>query len=661
MSASPLVRQCLTILLHSKNSSTPLPPATAAQLHALLLTSGDLHHHSLGLLFMSYCASGRPFDAHNLLAQMPHPHPVSFSNTLLRSYTGLGFHREALILYSQMRAFDHLTFPFAAKACASLRLSRHGSAVHCRALAAGFGGDTYAQNAVISMYMSCGDVAAAEAVFGAMWNRTAVSWNTIIAGCVKNGRAERALEVFQNMVSGGIGIDRATVVSVLPACAQVKDLSTGRAVHRLVEERGLGAYAAVRNALIDMYGKCGSLEDARRVFVDDRYDKDVVSWTAMIGAYVLNDRANEALALGCEMLMASEAWPNGVTMAYLLSACSSLPSGKHAKCTHALCFRLGLESDIVVETALLDAHAKCNNLKLMELTVEKGSRRTETWNAAISGYTRRKRVKKAIEWFKQMIAESVRPDLATMASVLPSYAESADLVQAKNIHCYLLTCGFLGSADITTGLIDVYAKAGDLDTAWALFQCLPEKDVVAWTTVIVGYGMHGHAQTAILLYDKMVELGVKPNNVTIASLLYSCSHAGMIDGGLRLFNDMRNVHGLMPNAEHYSCLVDMLGRAGRIEEAYRFIVDMPFEPGTSVWGALLGACVLHENVEFGEVAAKHLFELEPESTGNYVLLGKIYAATHRWGNVQDLRRMMAERGLCKEPGSSLIDSRCELC
>ncbi|XP_062222531.1 pentatricopeptide repeat-containing protein At5g39350-like [Phragmites australis] len=661
MTTSPLVRQCVNLLLHSKNSSNPLPPANAAQLHAVLLTSGYLHYRSLGLLFLSYCACGRPFHAHNLLSQMSHPPSVSFSNTLLRSYTGLGFHREALVLYSQMRAFDHLTFPFAAKACGGLRLCRHGRAVHCRAVAAGFGGDTYAQNSLVSMYMSCGDVVAAEAVFGAMQNRTVVSWNTIITGCVKNGRAERALEVFEKMVGGGVGIDRATVVSVLPACAQAMDLSTGRTVHRLVEESGLGAYVAVKNALIDMYGKCGSLEDARRVFDDCKYNKDVVSWTAMIGACVLNDRAGEALALGCEMLMTSEAWPNGVTMAYLLSACASLPSGKHAKCTHALCIRLGLVSDIVVETALVDSYAKCDHTKMIEMMVEKGSRRTETWNAAISGYTHREQEEKAIQLFKRMFAESVRPDSATMASVLPAYAKSAGLVQAKNIHCCLLTLGFLGSTEIVTGLIDVHAKAGDLEVAWALFQWLPEKDVVAWTTVIAGYGMHGHARTAILLYDRMVELGVKPNAVTIASLMYSCSHAGMIDEGLRLFDDMRNVHGLMPNAEHYWCLVDMLGRAGRIEEAYRLIEDMPFEPSTSVWGALLGACVLHENVEFGEIAAKHLLELEPENTGNYVLLGKVYATADRWGDVQDLRRMMAERGLCKAPGSSVVDARSESC
>jgi pentatricopeptide repeat protein len=258
-----------------------------------------------------------------------------------------------------------------------------------------------------------------------------------------------------------------------------------------------------------------------------------------------------------------------------------------------------------------------------------------------------------------MIAESVHPDSATFASILPAYAESADLRQATNIHCCLLTLGFLRSTVITTGLIDVYAKAGGLDMAWTLFCGLPEKDVVAWTTVIAGYGMHGHARTAILLYDRMVELGVKPNTVTFTSLLYACSHVGMVDDGLQLFEDMRNIHGIMPNVEHYSSLVDMVGRSGRIKEAYGLIKDMPFEPSTSVWGVLLGACVLHKNVEFGEIAAKHLFELEPGNTGNHVLLGNIYAAADMWKDVQDVRRVMVEKGLSKEPGSSLVETRSE--
>ncbi|KQK00664.1 hypothetical protein BRADI_3g50980v3, partial [Brachypodium distachyon] len=646
MKPSPFVRQCLA-LLHSKNS-IPFAPTTTAQLHAVLLT--------LYPLFMLYCACDRPSSARKLLAQMPQPVPVSLANSLLRSYTGLGHYREAVALYSGMRSFDHLTFPFAAKACGGLRLSRHGRAVHCRALAAGFGDDTYVQNALISMYMGCGDVAAAEAVFCAMQNRTVVSWNAVIAGCVKNDCAERALEVFGEMAGDGTEIDRATVVSVLPACAQAKNLSIGRAVHQLVEERGLADYAAVKNALIDMYGKCRNLEGARKVFDDHKYDKDVVSWTVMIGAYVLNDHVEEAFALGHEMLMTSGApWPNGVTMAYLLSACSRL-SGRHAKCMHAMCIRLGLESDIIVETALMDAYAKCHNMKMMELTLENGSRRTETWNATISGYTHNEQEKKAIELLKRMIAESARPDSATMASILPAYAESADVRQATNIHCYLLTLGFLRSTEITTGLINVYAKAGDLDVSWSLFDGLPEKDVVAWTTVIAGYGMHGQAQTSILLYNRMVQLGVKPNTVTFASLLYACSHVGMVDEGLQLFEDMRGIHGVMPNADHYSSLVDMVGRAGRIEEAYRLIEDMPLEPSTSVWGALLGACVLHKNVKFGEVAAKHLFELEPKNTGNHVLLGNIYAAADRWSDVQDVRRRMAEKGLSKESGSSLVES-----
>ncbi|KAL5212123.1 hypothetical protein ABZP36_022970 [Zizania latifolia] len=295
-----------------------------------------------------------------------------------------------------MRAFDHITFPFAAKACFSAAMGAPPRSLRRRHVPS-------------------------AAVFGAVRNRTVVSWNAVITGCVKNGCAEarRALEVFGEMVSPGGGIGRATVVSVLPACVQTKDFITGRALHRLIEERGLGDYVAVKNALIDMYGKYRSLEDAR-VFDHRKYDKDVVSWTAMIGAYLQSGHSFEAFALGCEMPMTGAAWPN------------------------------------YNGTTLVDTYVMCGNTKLMILTLEKGSRRAETWNAAMSGYTLSGREKKSIELFKP-------------------------------------------SSYIAPGLIDVYAKAGDLSAAWGLFHLLPDKDVDARATVIAGYGMHGHARTSMLL------------------------------------------------------------------------------------------------------------------------------------------------------------------
>lgn len=531
-----------------------------------------------------------------------------------------------------------------------------GMEIHCQVFTSGFGEDAYVQNSLIAVYMSCGAVENARKVFDRMPERTTVSWNTMVSGFVQNGRAEEALEVFDRMRDAGVEVDSATVVSVLPACAQVKDLRRGREIHQLVDEKGFGSRIAVTNSLVDMYAKCGAFEDARNVF-EEMGERDVVSWTALIGGFVLNGCAVEALRLSHQMQLLGIR-PNSVTLAGLLSACASLSSLKHGKCIHGSAVRHGFESGVVVKTALIDMYAKCGFVDLgYQLVMMGGRRRAAPWNALISGHTWNGQAGEAIVLFKQMHLEEVHPDGATMICLLPAYAELADLQQAMNIHCYLIRTGFLKSVEITTGLIDVYSKSGNLDSARDLFDRLHKKDIVSWSAIIAGYGMHGHGRDAIFLFNWMLQSGVKPNLITYTSILYACSHAGLVDEGLHFFNSMVKDYQMKPYVDHYACIVDLLGRAGQLKEAYELIKTMPFEPNHAVWGALLGACVVHENVSLGEVAAGHLFELEPDNTGNYVLLANMYAAVGRWKDVEMVRSMMNERGLRKTPGCSTIDVR----
>lgn len=598
--------------------------------------------------------SGNTSYAHQLFDEIPDKTPSLYS-ALIRGHVQVGQHLNALQLFAQMFASglraDNYAYPFAFKACGELRIIQLGSQIHCTAFVSGYARNEYVQNCLMAMYMNFGRTEVAWMVFDEMGNRSVVSWNTMIAGFCQNGCPDEALSIFNQMVDVGFEIDRATIVSVLPACAQLKDLESGRFVHELVKEKGLQMYLPIRNALIDMYAKCGSLEEASRVFDDEKGEKDVVSWTAMIGGYTSNGCSVQALELCCRMQL-SGIRPNLVTMASLLSACGILPSIDHSKCIHGSCIRLGLESDVVVETALIDTYSKCGAMDLCSQVFAGCSKRTATWNAVMSGFARQGQAREAIEQFKRMQAEGVSPDVATISSILPAYSHSSNMGQAQNLHCYVTRKGFLRSVEVTTGLLDVYAKVGCLDIAWNLFESLAVKDFVSWSAMIGGYGTHGHARAAIWLLDRMGESGVEPNAVTFTSLLYSCSHSGLVDEGLELFGRMVEVHNLRPQSEHFACIVDLLGRAGRLEEAYGLIRSMPFDANHAVWGALLGACVVHENVELGEVAASRLFQLEPENTGNYVLLGNIYAAVGRWEDVERLRVRLKERGLRKVPGCS---------
>ncbi|OMP11570.1 hypothetical protein COLO4_03755 [Corchorus olitorius] len=553
---------------------------------------------------------------------------------------------------------DNYTYPFVFKAVGEEKLVHFGGVVHGIVLMGGFEKDSFVMNSMLTMYMNCGKNKEGRKVFDEMWEPDVVSWNSLISGYFKNGYAKEALGVFNKMVDAGEEIDCATVVSVLPVCGFLKELEVGRRVYELGKEKGWGKEIRVKNALVDMFAKCGSMEEARLVF-DGMTERDVVTWTSLINIYILNSDVRAALRL-CLLMVLEGVRPNSVTLASLLSACGESKNLMDGRCLHGWAIRQRLEFDVMLETSLIDMYAKCNRVELSFQVFRKASKKKAApWNAILSGCIHNRLGKEAILLFKEILTERMKPDAATLKSLLPAYAIRADLQQAMNMHSYLMRSGLILNSEVATSLIDIYSKCGSLESAHEIFCEIPneKKDIYVWSVMISAYGGHGHGEIAVSLFKQMVQAGVKPNKVTFTSVLDACSHAGLVDEGLDLFKFMLRNHQISPQNDHYTCIVDLLGRSGRLDEAYDIIKSMPFAPNHSVWGALLGACVIHENVELGETAAKWLFELEPENTGNYVLMAKIYSAVGRWKDAEHIRLMMNEIGLQKEPAHSLIEVR----
>lgn len=632
------------------------------QLHAHTITSGSHSRYVHSNLAKLYALCSHVQYARKLFDELPDRRSFLY-NAVIRMYVNVGFPHEALNVFFQMLASgqcrpDRFTYPVVVKACSDLSPVGVGIVVHGRIVVDGFGLDMFVQNSLLAMYMSCGEKEFAKKVFDAMQERSVVSWNTMISGYYRNGCAREALSVFDWMMNEGVEPDCATLVSLLPIIGALKSTVLGRRVHAFAEEKGLGKNIALRNALVDMYIKCGSMNEARVVF-ENISERDVVTWTTMINGYILNGEPRGALAL-CWLMQCEGIKPNSVTIASLLSACGSLRLSKQGRCLHGWTIRQKLESDVMVETALIDMYSKSSCVdQSFQVFAKTSKKRTVPWNSIISGCIHNMLAGEAIELFKQMLVEAVKPNEATLNSLLPAYSILADLHQAMNIHGYLVRSGFLSCIEVATGLIDSYSKAGGLEYAHKTFNGISEKDrdIVLWSVIIAGYGTHGHGKIAVSLFYEMVQSGVRPNEVTFTSVLHACSHAGLVDEGLGLFRFMLEDQKLSPKADHYTCIVDLLGRAGRLVEAYDLIGTMPFQPNHAIWGALLGACVIHDNVELGEVAAKWLFELEPENTGNYVLMAKIYAAVGRWRDAEHVRHMMNKIGLRKSPAHSLVEVR----
>eukprot|EP01018_Ginkgo_biloba_P019235 Gb_06193 [translate_table: standard] len=526
--------------------------------------------------------------------------------------------------------------------------------VHAHMLRSGHNQNIFLVTKLVSMYAMCDSINDARLVFDKIYDRDVVLWNAMIRGYARSGLYEEALVLYYKMQPAGTQPDKFTFPCVVNACAGLSALKQGKQIHVRIVKSGFELDVFVGAALIDMYAKCQNIEDACRVF-QRLSRRDLVSWNAMIGGYAQNGHAREALEFFHQMQL-TDVTPDSVTMVSLLQACAHLGSLEEGKRIHDYIIQRGFEEDAFVRNSLIAMYASCGSIKIARHLFDKMSKRNVvSWNSMIAGYAQSGHVKEALSLFIHMQLANIKPNWVTMVSLLPAFVYLAALQQGKWIHGYITRLGFESNVVVATALIDMYAKCGSLKIARQLFDKMPNRNVVSWNAMIAGYGMHGCGKDALALFYQMQRTGTKPNQITFVGVLSACSHAGLVDEGWRYFNLMTQVYDIKPTVEHYACMVDLLGRAGRMDEAYDFIKKMPVEPDAGVWGALLGACRIHCNIKLGECVAEHLFDLEPEDAGYYVLLSNIYAAAGRWDDASKVRTMMKEKGLNKTPGYSLIE------
>ncbi|KAH9326421.1 hypothetical protein KI387_006599, partial [Taxus chinensis] len=587
-------------------------------------------------LVAMYAKCGSLSVAGSLFENMFERDAVSW-NAMIAGYVQNGYAMEALILFKQMQ-FENVkptfvTMASALQACAHLGDLEQGKQIHDCIIASEFSENVLVGTAVIDMYGKCGSIDFARSFFDQMPSKNVVSWNVMIAGYAQNGHSDEALALFYQMLLEGTKADSATMVNVLPACSLIGARLQGRALHGYIIKSGFEQDVFVGTVLVDMYVKCESLDIARPLF-DKMIEKNVVSWNAMIAGYARIGNAGEALTLYNQMQL-EDVMPDPATMVSVVQACAALRDLQQGKWIHNYVVENGFDSDVILETALIDMYAKCGRIEFAyQLFENMSERNVVAWNAMIAGYAHNGYANETLVFFNQMQLEKMKPTLATMVSVLPACAHLAALQHGKCIHGYIIRNAFELYVSVGNSLIDMYSKCGRMDLAHRVFDKMPKKDVVSWNAIISGYAMWGYGEHALAIFSQMQQITiVKPDHVTFLSILTACSHSGFVQEGWQYFDCMSRDHSLPPRMEHYASMVDLLGRAGCLDEAQKFIQAMPFEPGSSVWGAFLGACRIHCNIKLGEVAADHLFNIEPENTGYYILMSNIYAEAGRWDGV----------------------------
>eukprot|EP01018_Ginkgo_biloba_P036819 Gb_28171 [translate_table: standard] len=548
------------------------------------------------------------------------------------------------ILYATDERLDSFTYTCLLQGLINQKALSEGKLVHAHIIQTGFKcRDVFLCNTLVSMYSKCTNVVDGRRVFDQLPKRNVVSWTSMIAAYAKQGHAEEAWKLFNQMQRTGIQPNHFTFASVLPACANLAAL---KGIHEEIIRSGFQYDVFLGNSLVDTYAKCGSIENARCVF-DKMLQRDVISWTAMIAGYAQSGHVDEALELFQKMPER-----NVVSWTAMVAGYAQIGLVEEAQ----KFFQEMPERNVVSWNAMIAGYAQNGNAEeALKLFQEMPERNTVSWNAMIAGYAQNGHSEEALKFFRQMQLAGVKPNSMTFASVLPAYASVAALEQGMEIHEEIMKSGFESDVFVGNALVDMYAKCGSMENARILFDKMPQRDVVSWNAVIAGYAMHGCDKEALELFRQMQHSRTKPDHVTFVGVLSACCHSGLVDEGWQYFDCMSQYYHITPTMEHYGCMVDLLGRAGRLDEAQDFIYKMPIKADVNVWRCLLGACRIHNNIEVGECVAVHLFELDPENSAPYVLLSNIYAAVGRWDGIEKVRKMMKDRMVKKKPGCSWIE------
>lgn len=456
------------------------------------------------------------------------------------------------------------------------------------------------------------------------------------------------------MLRDGVIPNEHTYPLVLKALSGSRNKNPNQ-IHAQISKIGFDNDCFVQNSLVAVYAKAGDLGSARKLF-DGIRNRDFISWTAMVHGYVVNDRPLEALTLFAKMRYVGVEIDE-VTIVSALKGAAMVGDVWLGKCIHGFYMECGrVKWDEYIGGALVDMYARCGYCDdARRLFEEMPFRNVVSWSALIAGYVRCNEFVDALSFFRDMLVKGMKPNQATLTTVLTACAQLGALDQGRWIHGYIERNKLELNSILGTALIDMYAKCGHMDDAFMIFHVIPQKDLYPWTALISGMAMHGRASECLDLFSQMVKERVQPNEVTFMGVLCACSHGGLVDQGQSYFDCMIKDCGIRPKLEHYGCMVDLLGRAGRLGEALSLIESMTMEPSAGIWGALLNACMIHKDFELGERIGKHLVRMEPNHSGRYVLLANIYSLSSKWDEAANLRMTMKGRRVDKTRGYSWIE------
>ncbi|MBA0704262.1 hypothetical protein Golax_016532 [Gossypium laxum] len=635
-------------------------------IHGYCLRNGlfDLDAH-VGTALISFYLSFFDVRASHLVFDLMAIRNTVCWNAMIMGYFDVGESSKALRLFEQMLMdgveFDSVTVLALIQASAEFGSLELGDQIHQMAIKCSYSNDLFIVNALINMYAEIGCLKSACKLFDGIPTRDVALWNSMISAYIDYSYHGEAISLFIKMRTEGNKEDERTTVLMLSLCAESADaLRKGRSLHAHACKTGMGMDINIGNAILNMYAEQNCMDSVRKVF-GQMSNVDVISYNTLILVLARNNLGIEAWET-FGIMRESDVKPNSYTIISILAACKDETCLNIGRSLHGFVIKQGIEVNAPLKTALTDMYINCGDeTTAMNLFESSHGRDLISWNALISTYVKNNQAHEAFLVFSRMVSE-VEPNSVTIINILSSCTHLAHLPQGHCLHSYMIRReSSLGrNLSLQNAFITMYARCGSMRNAEKIFETLTRRNIISWNAIITAYGMHGRGYDAILAFSQMLEDGFQPNEVTFISILSACSHSGMIEEGLQLFDSMVHDFNITPQLAHYGCVVDLLGRAGRLDKAREFIESMPIKPDASIWRSLLSAYRDHCYTKDAKAIFEKVVELDPMNPGNYVLLCNVYAAAGLWPEVSEMRRHLRAKGLRKPPGISWIIVRSQI-
>ncbi|XP_060188790.1 pentatricopeptide repeat-containing protein At4g31070, mitochondrial [Lycium barbarum] len=572
-----------------------------------------------------------------------------------------GKYNQALKLYTG-KIHSHASnttflLPSIIKSCAHTQTHQLlGYQLHCYVLKNGYSSESAISNSFISMYAKFGKTEDASQLFDKMPQRDTISWNSMISCYYSNGYLLESLELFKEMYIENFVPKPELIASVLSACVQTKNLRLGRAIHGLtIVDEKIESSVFLTTALVDFYWKCCEPDLAFRVFRGMEV-KNEVSWTAMVSGCIAEEMYAKAIEL-FRVMQLENVKPNRVTLTSILPACAHLGALKYGKQIHGYAFRYGFDLDSKFSSAIVHMYSECGEaLRAVKSIFDRSTKKDVVmWTAIITCYSRNKSsCREAIRLFNEMQLTGTQPNDVTLLAVVSACTNLLSVRHGRGTHGYAFRSGLSSHLFIGNSLINMYSKCGFLKDSAQVFEEMSIRDSASWSALISAYGTHGSGDKALELFHEMKGRGIKTDSIALLAVLLACNHCGLFEEGKKLFEALKD-KSFSITVELYACYIDLLGRAGKLEDASEVISGMPMKPSDRIWSSLISSCKLHGRLEVAERLAHRLTKSEPENAANYGLLSLVYAESENWPGVEDVRRDMKERKLRKSYGFSRIE------